>query len=335
MPARSRAPKQEEAVKETTVVICGEEKEWLERFARCLREKAQPRLNVQLFADADELRRYLAEHRAELAVVPEETAAEFEPACPVLYFTEEERPGDERAMYRYRPVSRHIAQIMGTVGQAAEENGPLRADVLAVYSPVRGAGTTAASVLLGMILAEKEPTVLLCTERYSVLPALLPREREGTLAELLYYAKVKGDPAAHLPELEEREGNLVWICPAAEPEDLRSASEEDWTALILAVRASGRYRHVVIDAGDGAADEVWLLEAADRIFMPTRQGGIAIHRERAFRTRLEHEGREDLLERTLRFSFPETEEVRDLLDYRQLLYTQWGRTLRRLLRGEA
>ena len=69
-----------------------------------------------------------------------------------------------------------IAQIMGTVGQAAEENGPLRADVLAVYSPVRGAGTTAASVLLGMILAEKEPTVLLCTERYSVLPALLPRE---------------------------------------------------------------------------------------------------------------------------------------------------------------
>ena len=68
MPARSRAPKQEEAVKETTVVICGEEKEWLERFARCLREKAQPRLNVQLFADADELRRYLAEHRAELAV---------------------------------------------------------------------------------------------------------------------------------------------------------------------------------------------------------------------------------------------------------------------------
>ena len=90
MPARSRAPKLEEAVKETTVVICGEEKEWLERFARCLREKAQPRLNVQLFADADELRRYLAEHRAELAVVPEETAAEFEPACPVLYFTEEE-----------------------------------------------------------------------------------------------------------------------------------------------------------------------------------------------------------------------------------------------------
>lgn len=323
-------------MKETTVVICGKEKEWLQRFARYLREKAQPRLNVQLFSHTDELRRYLAEHRAELAVVPEEAAAEFEAACPVMYFTEEERQGDERAMYRYRPASRQLAQIMGMIGQEAEADGQsARADVLAVYSPVRGAGTTAAAVLLGMILAEKEPTLLLCTERYSVLPALLPREREGSLAELLYYAKVKGDPAAHLPETEEREGNLVWICPAAEPEDLRSASEEDWTALILAVRASGRYRHIVIDAGDGAADEVWLLEAADRIFMPVKPGGIALHRERAFCARLEREGREELLERTLRFSFPETEEVRELMDYRQLLYTQWGRALRRLVREEA
>ena len=252
-----------------------------------------------------------------------------------MYFTEEERQGDERAMYRYRPASRQLAQILGMIGQEAEAEGQsTRADVLAVYSPVRGAGTTAAAVLLGMILAEKEPTLLLCTERYSVLPALLPREREGTLAELLYYAKVKGDPAAHLPELEEREGNLVWICPAAEPGDLRSATQEEWTALILAVRASGRYRHVVIDAGDGAEDEVWLLETADRIFMPTKAGGLSLHRERAFCARLEREGREDLLERTLRFTFPETEEVRELMDYRQLLYTQWGRALRRLLREE-
>lgn len=322
-------------MKETTVAVCGEEKEWLDRFARFLREKAQPRLAVQLFSSADALRQYLTEHRADLAIVPEETAAEFETACPVLYFTEEERPGDERAMYRYRPASRHLAQILGAAGRESEDNGrPVRADVLAVYSPVRGAGTTAAAMLLGMILAEKEATLLLSTERYSVLPALLAREREGTLAELLYYAKVKGDPAAHLPELEEREGNLVWICPAPEPEDLRSASEEDWTALILAVRASGRYRHVVIDVGDGAEDEVWLLETADRIFMPTKTDGISLHRERAFCARLEREGREELLEKTLRFSFPDSDEIRELLDYPQLLHAQWGRSLRRLLREE-
>ena len=322
-------------MKETTVVICGEEKEWLQRFARWLREKAQPRLAVSVFAQPDELRRYLAEHRADLAVVPEETAAEFEAACPVMYFTEDERHGDARAMYRYRPARQHLAQILGEIGQESETEGqPLRADVFTVYSPVRGAGTTAAAVLLGMILSEKEPTLLLCTERYSVLPALLPREREGSLAELLYFAKVRGDAAAQLPDLEERDGSLVWICPAAEPGDLRSASAEDWTALILALRASGRYRNIVIDAGDGAEDEVWLLEAADRIFMPVKPGGISLHRERAFCARLEREGREELLERTLRFSFPETEEVRELMDYRQLLYTQWGRTVRRLLREE-
>ena len=168
-----------------------------------------------------------------------------------------------------------------------------------------------------------------------MLPALLSREREGTLADLLYFARVKGDAAAHLAEAEEREGNLVWICPAAEPEDLRSASREDWLTLIFALKTSGRYRHIVIDAGDGAEDEVWLLEAADRIWMPARGDGIALHRERAFCTRLEREGREEILGRILRFSFPETEEVRELMDYRQLLYTQWGRALRRLVREDA
>ena len=296
-------------MKETTVVICGKEKEWLGRFARYLREKAMPGLNVPVFSGREELEAYLSDHPAELAIVPEEMAAEFETVCRTLYFTEEDRPGDPRAMYRYRPAGRHLSQILSVIGSEAGECGqPVRADVQAVWSPVRGAGTTAAAVLLGLILSEKEPTLLVSAERYSALPALLPREREG---------------------------NLVWICPAAEPEDLRSAAGEDWAALILALRASGRYRHVVIDAGDGPGDEVRILEAADRIWMPTKQNGIALQRERAFRARLEREGREELLDRTVRFSFPETEEVRDLLDYRQLLHTQWGRCIRRLVREEA
>lgn len=322
-------------MKETTLVICGQETEWLQRFSRYLREKAQPRLNVQLFAGAEEALRYLAGHPADLAVVPEDAAEEFRALCETMYFTEEERPGDPHALYRYRPAGRHLTQIMNMVGRESNESGPApRANVQAVWSPVRGAGATAAAVMLGMILAEKEPTLLVSAERYSVLPALLSREREGTLADLLYFAKVKGDPAAHLAEVEEHEGNLAWICPAAEPEDLRSASREDWQALILALRASGRYRHVVIDAGDGAEDEVWLLEAADRVWMPTRQGGIALQRERAFCARLEREGREEVLGRTVRFVFPETEEVGELMDYRRLLYTQWGRSLRRLVREE-
>ena len=324
-------------MKETTVVICGEEKEWLQRFTRYLREKAQPRLNVQLFAGAEALKQYLAGHPADLAIVPEELAPEMNVLCGILYFTEEERPGDARAMYRYRPAGRHLSQIMSALGrERAEAAGAvLRADVQTVWSPVRGAGTTAAAVLLGLILAEKEPTLLLSAERYSALPALLSREREGTLADLLYFAKVKGDPAAHLEEAEEHEGNLSWICPAAAPEDLRSASQEDWTALILSLKAAGRFRHIVIDAGDGPEDEVWLLEPADRVWMPTRPGGIALQRERAFCARLEREGREDILRRVMRFTFPETEEVRDLMDYRQLLFTQWGRSLRRLVREEA
>ena len=69
--------------------------------------------------------------------------------------------------------------------------------------------------------------------------------------------------------------------------------------------------------------------------MPAKPGGIALQRERAFCARLEREGREELLGRVVRFIFPETEEVREAMEYRRLLYTQWGRMLRRLVREDA
>ena len=319
-------------MKETTVVICGQEKEWLARFAEKLRERAQSRLKVIGCSEEEAARAWLSAHPADLAVLPEEMAAEFSALCEVLYFTEEERPGEERAMYRYRPMSRQLEQILAFCGRQPAAGEEARTDVQAVFSPVRGAGSTAAAMLLGQILAEREATLLINTERWSVLPAMLPREKEGSLADLLYFARVGGDPAAHLTEAEERDGNLVWICPAPDAGDLRSASQEDWTALIYALKACGRYRHIVIDIGDGPEEENWLLELAGRIWMPVGRGGISLQRERAFCAALERAGREDILGRIRRFSFPETEELQGLLDYRQLLYTAWGRYMRQLLR---
>ena len=325
--------KQEAAVKETTVVIYGKEREWLARFAEHLRMRAQTRFRGLDFSGEAAVREYLAAHQAALAILPEEMAAEFSAACEVLYFTEEERPDEARAMYRYRPMSRHLEQILAFCSRQPESTGTERTEIHAVFSPVRGAGSTAAAMLLGMLLAEKEPTLLLNTERWSVLPAILPREKEGSLAELLYYARVGADPAGHLAEAEEREGNLVWICPAQDQADLRNASREDWARLLFSLKACGSYRYIVADIGDGPADETWLLEMADRIWMPYRRGGISLQRERAFCAALERAGKEDILERVCRFALPETEELRELLDYRQLLYTEWGRFMRQLLRG--
>ncbi len=325
-------PKQEAQVKETTVVIYGKEREWLKRFADQLRERTKLRLKVMEFSAEELARSYLREHPVDLAILPEEMAAEYASVCEVLYFTEEKRPAEERAMYRYRSMSRHLEQIMAFCGRKPEEGAGGKTDVHVVWSPVRASGASAAAMLLGQLMAEKEPVLLLDTGRWSVLPAMLAREKEGSLADLLYYARVGADPAAHLSENEEREGSLAWICPAQEAADLRSASQKDWTVLVQALKACGRYRHIVIDAGDGPADETWLLKTADRIWMPLRKDGISLQRERIFCEALEREGKIELLDHVRRFVLPETDELRELLDYRQLLFTEWGRFMRGLLR---
>ena len=321
-------------MKETVVVIFGEESEWLQRFAEALRERTKARMKVLLFAEENAARIYLTEKPVDLAILPEKMAEDFSALTETLYFTEEERPEDDSALYRYRKMSQHLKAIEAHLGRDAEISGSMRAEVHAVYSPVRGAGQTAAALILAQLLGERGSSLLISTERYSALPALLSREKEGSLAELLYFAHVKVNVSEHLPEVEEREDGFSWICPAPEAEDLRSAAKEDWDYLIGSLRAGAAARYIVIDAGDGAADETWLLELADRIWMPLRSGGIGLHRERAFCERLEREGRIELLSRIRRFSFPATEELKNPLDCRQLLHTAWGRYLRGLLREE-
>ena len=99
-------------MKETTLVIYGEEKAWLKRFAEQLRDRTQSRLKVLEFSREELVRSYLREQQVDLAILPETMADEFAVSCEVLYFTEEENPKDERAMYRYRPMSRHLEQIL-------------------------------------------------------------------------------------------------------------------------------------------------------------------------------------------------------------------------------
>ena len=57
-------------MKETVVVIFGEESEWLQRFAEALRERTKARMKVLLFAEENAARIYLTEKPVDLAILP-------------------------------------------------------------------------------------------------------------------------------------------------------------------------------------------------------------------------------------------------------------------------
>ena len=133
-------------MKDSSVVICGNEKKWLGRFAEALRTQAPFPVKVREASDPDALRRAISEQAPDLVILPEEAAEAFMPFCEVMYFTEEERPEDERAIYRYRPVSRSIRQIAERMTDRGERS--LRQAV----SRIEPALVIVGCLLVGLIL---------------------------------------------------------------------------------------------------------------------------------------------------------------------------------------
>lgn len=318
-------------MKELELAMYGEEQEYLTRLEKYLNKHGRGRIAARCLKTEEELRRFVRDRRPALMLLPRDLTEEFSAYGRVLYLSEEEIREDERALYRYQPAEKLIRELLKTGAESPEE-GSAPAKLLAFYSPVHGCGQTAAAFLAGHFLAEEAPVLYFTTARYSGLEAVLPREKTGTLSDLLYYARVDGDIPAALASFTEYDGSLAFLTPAADPGDLRSAGEADWKRLVSALRTSGRFALIVLDLGDGIAEENWLLEEADAVFMPLRTDRLSGFKEAAWREQMQRSGHEAVLARTKSFVLPETEEVREFMDYRALRFTEWGRFLHRLLK---
>lgn len=319
-------------MKEPCMAIFGPEKEYIFRFGSYLQKKLPRPFKVRCFTEEAAFRGFLEDAQPELCIVPEALARELEGREGVFFFSETARPEDPGALYRYRPMEKQLRQLLqgreSMAVRAPKER--IRTRIWGVYSPVHGCGQSVTALLLGQLLAEEAGTLYLNTERFSGLAAALGREKQGSLSELLYYARVRGHVAEKLPELTEHSGNLSLLFDAGR-EDLDSLGQEDWRYLLESVRDAGLYRHLVLDLGDGVRDERWLLELCDRIYMPVRRDRGSGYKETAWRDAMEAAGQEELLNRIRRFTLPEG---RDYTDFHQLRFTEWGRFVKQLLREE-
>ncbi len=321
----------------TLVLLDGDER-YVFRFAEYLQKKVRLPLRVKAFTEEGELRFFLEDGAADILILPPELRDDetLKGRKATFWFSDEARPEDPSALFRYRPMEKNVRQILRALEGEGQETLPSGAGlkVWGVWSPAGGSGKTASALILGQLLGEEAPALYLNLERFSGLDTLLGGEKEGSLSDLLYLARVRTEGAFRLTELTEHLGNLAYIRPAAVGEDLRAAGEEDWTLLVETVRASRLFRHLVLDIGDGPADPLWLLSLCDRIYVPGRGDPAGGAKESEWRRSLEADDREDILGRIRRFTLPPPEEAGESADFRRLRYTNWGRQIRQLLLEE-
>ena len=323
-------------MREKRLLLYYPEADFIYRFASYLEKRSGLALRCRAYTDLTEFYAALSSAPADLIFVPKglDLSALGELPAPCLYFAEKSESAEEQELPIYRSMDKQIRRIsrLLDISETGPETPLVRAQLLGFYSPVHGAGQSVSAILMGMVLAEKAPTLLLDLERFSGLKRILP-QGEGTLSELLYYAKVQGDFAAHLQEVTEHFGPLAYIPPVREPDDLLESRPEDWRFLLGSLRDLGLYRYILVDIGDGIARELTLLELCERIYVPVREDAIALSKLTEWQEHLAAQKREGLLERLRTFRLPPPPPEK-IVEYRDLRYGLWGRTIKALAEGD-
>ena len=319
-------------MQEKSLVLQYEDAVFLRRFASFLEKKAEEALRISWFVREEEFLQFVQTERADLLIVSESLAKSRKWTVPLLYFTEGTVPKGERELPIYRPMDRQIRRIRQALADSRPEaeKSAAACTVLGFFAPAGGIGQSVSALLAGLILAESGPALFISLERYSALQEMLSLQG-GTLSDLLYFARIQGDPFERIEMMTDCAGPLTVLAPAADPADLRTALPEDWNYLFSQLRAAGRYRFAVVDLGDGLGLETELMAHCDLVFVPENGSPAAAVKEAIWRRCLSDSGEAALLEKLRPFSLPPLPGD-GLLDYRELRMTEWGRIVRAVLK---
>lgn len=308
---------------------------FLNRFAAYLEKKTNGAMRCVCFQEEAAVREYVEKYGALMILVQEEFPVQIadNKGIPYLLFTERSEGSKEFQLPIYRSMDRQIRQIRRFWKEPSlQAPAQPQSRIYAFYSPVHGAGQSVSAILMGMHLAEEYPSLLLNLERVSGLKQILSMG-EGGLSDLLYYARVQGDPLTHLAELTEYCGPLAYLPPVRDEEDLKEMSSQDWIFLLGQLRESGIYRYILVDLGDGSYGGEDLLPLCERIYVPLREDRLSQTKLQEWQEALSRKQGEDVLKKIRAYRLPR-EAPPDWVEYRELRLMPWGRSLKALAEAE-
>ena len=308
---------------------------FLKRFSDYLERKTGLEIRCVTFTEEAPFLDWIRKGQASLVIGKEgfDIRPAEERGIPFLVFTERSEGTNERQMPVYRSMDRQARRIRQCWRIPERDAAPQSVcRLLGFYSPVHGAGQSVSAILMGLNLAETAPSLLLNLERYPGLRRIIPGSG-GSLSDLLYYARVQGDPLEHLPELTEYLGPLAFIPPVREADDLLEMNGKDWGFLLEQLRSGGGFRYILIDLGDGIVRPEEILKYCDRVYVPLREDRLAIAKWEEWREHLEAAGGESFLAKLRPYRLP-PENMPEWVDHRELRLMSWGRCLKALAEAE-
>lgn len=251
--------------------------------------------------------------------------------------------GQEPQVYKYQASDNLIAEVMNHYAAAAPNLQPalfvgngVKAEILAVYSPLGRVGKTTFALTLGEILAEKRKVLYLNLEDYNGFEGMFSQSYGGDLSDLIYFARQKeGNLIFKLNGMIQTFQNLDYIPPAFSPSDLKDVSWKEWVWFLKELLLCGGYEILILDMGHQIEDRYQMLRQCRKVYMPVLEDSVSRSKVLQFEKNLSALDCLDVLEKICKLHLPEWKEsFGGKHGLEQMLQGNMGNYVRKLLMKE-
>jgi len=291
-------------MKEKTLVICDDDKEYIDRLGRYISMREEPRLRVACFSDHELLGSYVDQNHVDMFLAGEgwidENLCEDQRKWMILTDEEENHQGNGgyRQIQKYQAADELLAKVLRCMEFPGMGGTEMLSSRLGIYAP---SGWTE-STRLAMALAAKQgkdgPSLYVGLNEFSPIMRLTGKCKSYDLSDVAYCWKRGRLNYGQLERMTSHMDGFDVIPAPVNPAELAELSGTEVEALLEKICTVGGYRIVVIDFGSSISGRHGLFEHCGRnlVIFPGTETGL--YQQEEFEQFWRSVGAEKLLKRT-------------------------------------
>ena len=277
-------------MKERTLVICDDDKEYISRLGRYISGRSDANISVACFSDRDSFREHAQANQIDAFLagrnwISEELGADRK---RWLLLAEERAEGQTvrslgsdgyRQVYRYQAADHILDEVLRsmTLPGVGMADFPLSAEFTAVYAPAGWTEMTGLALALARHLGREGPAVYVGLNEFSPVMRLTARCKGYDMSDVAYCWRRGRLDYEQLERMTSHLDGLDCIPAPVNPAELGELSGEELEEILEAVCAVGGYVHTVVDFGGSISGRHVLFERCSRnivLFPETETGQL-------------------------------------------------------------
>ena len=293
-------------MKEKSLVICDDDKEYIDRLGRYISMREEPRLRVACFSDRELLRSYADQHHVDLFLAGSEWVDEglCEDQRRWMILTEDEendtRHGGYRRIRKYQAADElliKVLQCMDVPGVGGSGEG-LSSSSLGIYSPAGWTESTRLAMAMAAKKGKEGPSLYLGLNEFSPIMKLTGKCKSYDLSDVAYCWRRARLDYGSLERMISHLDGFDAIPAPVNPAELAELSGTEVETLLERICTVGGYRTMVIDFGGSISGRHGLFEHCGKnlVIFPGTETGL--YQQEEFEQFWRSVGAEALLKRT-------------------------------------